>query len=414
MNKRNYIFDFKNSNKRNKNFYKRYIFILIFFLIFSLSIFVPVKTFSYDEGSSSAEETLSNNVFNQLNDLDLSQVEQVLDNISINSAIFGEGSFREKIEEIVNGNFFGDYSSFFSAIIGEVGEKITKYLPLIFTILGLSLLNLFVTSFKSGSNEGLQNIIYFVTFAVVIVILGFNFKSIIESCNNTLLGIKSQIDAIMPIMLTLLTAIGGTTSVGIYKPIVAVLSGSITTIFSSFVYPLFILSFILIVVGNLTSSIKLNKFIDLIFSIFKWVIGFVFTLFSAFLTFQGITAGRYDGISVSATKFAIKSYIPIIGGYLSDGLDFIVLSSVLIKNAIGVAGLIIIAITIISPIIELLILKFSLQFLSAILETLGDDRISNLITKCSKILLFPIVILLAVSFMYLLIMSLIMATANII
>ena len=121
-------------------------------------------------------------------------------------------------------------------------------------------------------------------------------------------------------------------------------------------------------------------------------------MFSSFLTLQGISAGRYDGISVSATKFAIKSYIPIIGGYLSDGLDFIVLSSVLIKNAIGVAGLIIIAITIISPIIELLILKFSLQFLSAILETLGDDRISNLITKCSKILLFPIVILLAVSF----------------
>ena len=67
----------------------------------------------------------------------------MLDNININSAIFGEGSFREKIEEIVNGNFFGDYSSFFSAIIGEVGEKITKYLPLIFTILALSLLNLF-------------------------------------------------------------------------------------------------------------------------------------------------------------------------------------------------------------------------------------------------------------------------------
>ena len=43
-------------------------------------------------------------------------------------------------------------------------------------------------------------------------------------------------------------------------------------------------------------------------------------------------AGSFDGISIRATKFAIKSYIPIIGGYLSDGLDFIVLSSILRKD----------------------------------------------------------------------------------
>lgn len=384
------------------------------FILFLMLLCLPTNMFSYDEGTSDAEQTLTDNVFNQLNDLDLSQVEQMLNDLNQNSAIFGNTSFREKIEKIVNGEFFGDYSSLIASVVGEVKNNITKYLPLIFTILGLSLLNLFISSFKSGSNEGLQNIINFVTFAVIILLLSFNFKAIITSCQETLLGIKNQIDSIMPIMLTLLTAIGGTTSVGIYKPVVAILSGGITTIFSTFIYPLFILSFILIIVGSLTSSIKLNKFIDLIFSVFKWVIGFVFTLFSAFLTFQGITAGRYDGISVSATKFAIKSYIPIIGGYLSDGLDFIVLSSVLIKNAIGVAGLVIIVLTILSPIIELLILKFSLQFLSAILETLGDERISNLITKCSKIVLFPIVILLAVSFMYLLIMSLVMATANIV
>ena len=99
---------------------------------------------------------------------------------------------------------------------------------------------------------------------------------------------------------------------------------------------------------------------------------------------------------------------------MSDGLDFIVLSSVLIKNAIGVAGLVIIALTVITPIIEIVLLKFSLQFLSAILETIGDNKTSNFINQCSKILLIPVVILIAVSFMYLLVMSLIMVTANVV
>ena len=395
----------KDNNKKN---------LLLFFIIVLLVLtLIPAKYFTYDEQTKSAESTLTNTVFDQLNDLDLSGIEEMLSNLQLNSAIFGNQSFKDKIEDIVSGKFFGDYSSVFSYIVGELKAQITKFLPLIFTILAVSILNLFVASFKNGTNDNLHNIITFVSFSIVIVMLGFSFKSIISSCQASIGNIKCQIDAIMPVMLTLLTAIGGTTSVGIYKPIVAILSGGITTIFSNFVYPLFILSFILIVVGNLTSSIKLNKFVDMLFSIFKWVIGFVFTLFGAFLTFQGVSAGRFDGISVSATKFAIKSYIPIIGGYLSDGLDFIVLSSILIKNAIGVAGLIIMVLTILSPIIELLIFKFSLQFISAILETVGDERISGFTAKCSKLLLFPIIILIAVSFMYLLIMSLIMVTANI-
>lgn len=395
----------KDNNKKN---------LLLFFIIVLLILaLIPAKYFTYDEQTKSAESILTNTVFDQLNDLDLSGIEEMLSNLQLNSAIFGNQSFKDKIEDIVSGKFFGDYSSVFSYIVGELKAQITKFLPLIFTILAVSILNLFVASFKNGTNDSLHNIITFVSFSIVIVMLGFSFKSIISSCQASIGNIKCQIDAIMPIMLTLLTAIGGTTSVGIYKPIVAILSGGITTIFSNFVYPLFILSFILIVVGNLTSSIKLNKFVDMLFSIFKWVIGFVFTLFGAFLTFQGVSAGRFDGISVSATKFAIKSYIPIIGGYLSDGLDFIVLSSILIKNAIGVAGLIIMVLTILSPIIELLIFKFSLQFISAILETVGDERISGFTAKCSKLLLFPIIILIAVSFMYLLIMSLIMVTANI-
>ena len=370
--------------------------------------------FSVSETTQNAENSLSSNVFNQLNELDFSQIDDIITELKLDANIFGAGNFREKIEQIINGEYFLDYGSLFEFVIGKILNSVLKYLPLIFSILAISILTRFVSTLKNKENEGLDNVVNFVTYGVIITMLAFIFKNVITVSGDTLTAIKNQIDVILPIMLTLLTAVGGINSVGIYKPLIVALSGGIITIFSKFIYPLFILSFILIIVGNLTDSIKLNKFIDLIFSVFKWSIGFIFTFFSAFLTFQGITAGKYDGISVSATKFAIKSYIPIIGGYLSDGLDFIVLSSVLIKNAIGVAGLVIIALTVITPIIEIVLLKFSLQFLSAILETIGDNKTSNFINQCSKILLIPVVILIAVSFMYLLVMSLIMVTANVV
>ena len=135
-------------------------------------------------------------------------------------------------------------------------------------------------------------------------------------------------------------------------------------------------------------------------------------MFSSFLAIQGISAGKYDGISIKASKFAIKSYIPIIGGYLSEGLDFIMLGSILIKNAIGVAGLIILFVTILSPLIQILLLKLGLQLVAGIVEPTNNKEISDLISSCSKVLLFPIVLILGVAFMYIISIALLMCTAN--
>ena len=214
-------------------------------------------------------------------------------------------------------------------------------------------------------------------------------------------------------MLTLLTAIGGVSSAGIYKPVVAVLTQGVSFIFSKLLFPIFILSFVFLVVGNLSKNVKLNRFNEFLSSVFKWVVGFVFTMFGAFLTIQGISAGKFDGISIKATKFAVKSYIPLIGGYISDGFDLILYSSVIIKNAVGVVGLFLIFASILGPIIQILMFKLGLQLVSAILEPVGDGRIGNFTSGCSKILVYPIVLILAVSFMYLLSVGLIMTTANI-
>ena len=171
--------------------------------------------------------------------------------------------------------------------------------------------------------------------------------------------------------------------------------------------------FIFAILGNLTETIKLDKFQSFLSSVFKWAVGIVFTLFTGFLSIQGITAGRYDSVSIKATKFAIKSYIPIIGSYISEGMDFLVLGSILVKNTIGLVGILVLFITIISPIVSILVVKLGMQLSGAILEMCGSKKLSDFINSCSKILVMPIVIILGVAFMYLITVALIMCTANI-
>ena len=247
----------------------------------------------------------------------------------------------------------------------------------------------------------------------MIITILFAYKDVLEVTSNTLGLIVGQMQIIFPMLITMLTSIGSLSSVSIYNPMVAVLTTVVGVVFQDFLYPVFITMFLLCILGNLTSTIKLDKFQGFLSSGFKWIMGIVFTLFAGFLSIQGITAGKFDSVSIKATKFAVKSYIPIIGSYISDGMDFLVLGSVLVKNTIGLVGVLILFITIISPIINILVLKLIIQLCSGILEMTGSGRMSNFLSGCSKLLVYPIIIILAVAFMYIITISLVMCTANI-
>ena len=184
-------------------------------------------------------------------------------------------------------------------------------------------------------------------------------------------------------------------------------------VFDKLLFPIFIIVFIFCILGNLTDTVKLDKFQSFLTSGFKWIVGIVFTLFAGFLSIQGITAGRYDSVSIKATKFAIKSYIPIVGSYIADGMDFLVLGSILVKNTVGLVGILIVFLTVLSPVISIVIIKLGLQFSGAVLEMCGSKKLSNFTSSCSRILIMPIVIILAIAFMYLITIAIIMCTANI-
>ena len=181
-----------------------------------------------------------------------------------------------------------------------------------------------------------------------------------------------------------------------------------------FLMPLFIFSIIFSIVGNLSNNVKLDKFVSFLQGTFKWAIGLLFTLFLGFITIQGISASAVDGLSIRTAKYTIKSYVPIVGGYVSDGLSIIMASSMLIKNAIGTAGLLLILFVALSPVISLILFMLSLKFMAGIIEPIGDKKIANFVADISKSMSMLIALIVAVSFMYMVMTGLIMCSANLI
>lgn len=392
---------------KKTNLNKRKIILAIVLLLLALLSTVKLDYFSSAE--SAIEDSLTESITGLLDNIDLSSINALVEDIQ-NYNLF-DSDIKETIKKLLNGEYFTDYASFFKLILSILFDDIIDFLPIAFTIIAIGILSNLLINFKS--NNGTQEIIHFVCFSVLVLIIFVVFKDVLKLTNNTIGLLLNQMQVIFPILITLLSTIGSFSSITIFNPLIVVLTTMVSLVFDKILYPIFIVVFVFTILNSLTDTVKLDKIIKFLSSSFKWIIGGVFTLFTAFLSIQGISAGKFDSVSIKTTKFAIKSYIPIIGGYISEGMDFLVLGSVLIKNSIGLIGVLIIFATIISPVISIVIIKLILQFCAGILEMIGNNKMSNFLTNCCNVLILPIVIILGIAFMYIITICLIMSTANI-
>ena len=67
-----------------------------------------------------------------------------------------------------------------------------------------------------------------------------------------------------------------------------------------------------------------------------------------------------------------------------------------------------------SAIISIVIFMLSLKFMAGIIEPIGDKKIANFMSEISKSLSMLIALLVAVSFMYVIMTGLIMCSANLV
>lgn len=375
-----------------------------------------MATFCAENTTVEISEDLNNSIIDELNEIDFSALNGVVEEFQNNSTnIFSIDNIKSKVYSIISGENAVSYSSFFASVFSIFVDLILKYLPMLSLIVAIGVISNLLNGIKSKFNEkSTSGLIHFVCFLAVVVLTIGMISSISKTSVSSVNSMVSQMNAIFPILLTLMIGIGATASAGVFQPIVAIISTYVADFFTYLILPLFMVSFVFGIINNLSDNIKLDKFNSFISSLFKWCVGLIFTLFFAVFTIQGISAGTFDSLSIRTTKYTIKSYIPIMGGYLSDGMDLILSSTILIKNAVGLVGILMIISTIISPLLEIVVFSLLLKLVSAILQPMGNNKTSNFLMSTSKSITMLSSCIIAVGFMYLISVGLVMTTSNVV
>lgn len=376
---------------------------ILVLIIFVLTCYV--MNFEYKIVSA---QTLSDNISEQLNNLDLKSLEEYY-----NSVIENGTSFFTYITKLLRGEYQVEFEDLSSYVFNIFIQNVKLILPGFVSIVVISILCGIL-----GKNNGLLgnsstgDIVSFIGLISIILILSIQIIALYKKTENTIQNIANLIQIMSPIILVLMIGSGATVSASVYKPTVVFLSNGVINIVLSVVMPLISIMIIFNVLSNFTSSIKLEKFSELSASIIKWVIGLACALFGMFLSIQGITSATFDGISIKATKYALSNSIPIVGGFIKDGFDLVIAGSILIKNAIGITCVIILFYMILSPILYLATFSILLKLICAIIEPITDNKITSFCLGMSKCISYLLVAIISVSFMLFITILLMMFSAN--
>ncbi len=377
------------------------IFIIVFILIFIVSI-----NFSFAQ----TDVDINGEVDNIIDNIDITEIEKFYDSLANDKYTFGD-SFKSIVKGIANGKVY-DFDSFINLIVDSVNDAIIEQIYFFVFILAMLLLTAMTQSFSSISLDGTGTAASMLSYASISAAVLTVIVSSIESVTEVLDIITSFLNALFPVILTLTATLACVSTSGVVQSMGAVLSTTIINLISTVVLPLFGISMIFTMIGNLYGRIQLNNVSKLSKNIAEWLLGIVFSIFMLILGAQGIIGNTSDTIALKSTKFAMSSYVPILGGYLSDGFDIVLAGCIIVKNSVGFVGVIIILLIILYPTVKVVIISLLLKLLGAVAEPLGLNNISTMLYKSGENMRIIIAILLGVAFLIISLLVLIISLFN--
>ncbi|WP_240511816.1 stage III sporulation protein AE [Paludifilum halophilum] len=305
---------------------------------------------------------------------------------------------------------------------GNLVQGFLKYLfheilyngKLLGTIIVLTVFSMILSTLQTAFERNqVSKIAYAIAFMVIIILAMDSFSVAVESAKTAIERMIHFMMALVPLVLTLLASMGNFGSVGMFHPLIVLMIHTIGTLIHLVVFPLLFFSAVLSIVSCLSDKYKVNQLAGLLRRVSVGLLGSLLTIFLGIISVQGATAAVTDGVTIRTAKYVTGNFVPVVGRMFSDAADTVVGASLLVKNAVGMAGVLILLFISAFPALKILSLALIYSFSAAVMQPLGNSPIVECLSIISKTLIYVFAAMATVGLMFFLAITIIVASGNI-
>ncbi|MBQ2836110.1 MAG: stage III sporulation protein AE [Clostridia bacterium] len=309
---------------------------------------------------------------------------------------FGEFDLENMLNQAVKGKI--DNKSLYKKVFKILGQEISSSIKILISVLVIIVIHGILKSITDNlENNSISQIIYFVQYILIVTLIMSNFTEIIQIVKETASDLVGFINVLIPLLLTLMIYTGNIATSTLIQPIILFISNFIGNIIADVLIPIVLIIVVFSIISKISERVQVDKISKFLKSSVVWFLGIVLTIFVGVVSLEGTLSSSVDGVTAKTAKAAVSTVIPVVGKVLGDVVDSVLGCGVILKNAVGIIGVIVIVGICIMPIIKIGTLSIVYSLASAVIQPIADEKVVKLLDEMGGIFKLLLAILCSLS-----------------
>ena len=327
------------------------------------------------------------------------------------------GEFFEDIDinEILNSAIRGevDNSKIYKKVLDVLGKEVKTGIKSLISILVIIIIHSILKAVsESLENDNISKLIYYVQYIAIVTIIMTNFSDIVNIVKETSNNLIGFMNTLIPVLISLMLYTGSIATSSMLEPIILFMVNFIGNLIQDILIPIILIIASISIVAKISDKVQIERLSKFLKSSTVWFLGTILTIFVGVVSLEGTLSSSVDGITAKTAKSIVSSAVPVVGKILGDVVDSVLGCGIILKNAVGFLGVIIIIGICALPIIKLSILTMSYKLVASIIEVIADVKIVKLLDEMGDIFKILLGILVSIAFMVIIGTTLLIKMSN--
>ena len=355
-------------------------------LVLMLLAVVPCYTVTFAADgvqADTAESDLSDQsdiAANMLSDMDLTQVQEMLDEM------LGENSFsfRDTLVKLKNGEeIFSKevvQEMLSNMLSGELKREKSFFMKVLLLILLAAILTDFAVAFDSGQTGDLC---FYIVYLILFILLMDSFVTAGRNLQKTVSWMTEFMRGIAPAYFMTVSVASGSASAAVFYEGVLILAWLVQCVILNVLLPGAEIFVLLAMVNHLSKEEMLGKMAELLNTVVSWGMKTLLGAVVGLQVVRNLVAPVMDTLKRSLAGKAAGA-LPGVGNAVNMVTELVLTSAVLIRNCLGVVVLLAFVAVGAGPVLHYGFLSLAYRFLAAIAQPVLDRRIVDSMTTMGE------------------------------
>ena len=295
-----------------------------------------------------------------------------------------EFSFSDAVKKMLTGQMPLDLSklpAYLSDVLfGELKQQKKLAVQILIIVLASAVFTNFIKVFD---NSQIEEISFYVMYLLISALLLKSFMDMNQIAADTCNAMNRFMKVLLPSYLaTVVLCAGSVSAIGFYQ-ITVLGMNLLQVVILRFVFPLIHFYLILLLLNQMGKEDYFSQLAGLIETGINWIIKTMMGVVIGLQAVQCLIAPAVDSMKNSALHRLAKT-IPGVGSLLDTAVETVAGSAVIIKNAVGVAGILALAFICLVPLVKLAGCIFMFKLLCSLIQPISEKRMVEGIESISR------------------------------